>query len=156
MYSEFIGKYFFADFCSQEIGLLTDTGSSWSLAWQTPNITASWTSFGEDINGELYAVAGNSVYKITDPNLSVAEEQLEHFKLFPNPSNGKITIHFGSNSATVQSLSIINSIGQQVKKIKTISTENITIATRTYAPGLYFIEIRDKKGAKSIKKFIIN
>ncbi|WAC02036.1 T9SS type A sorting domain-containing protein [Lacinutrix neustonica] len=138
------------------MGLLTDTGSSWSLTWQTPNITASWTSFGEDSNGELYAVGGNTVYKITDPNLNVTEEQLERFKLFPNPSNNKITIHFNAHLATVQSLSIINSIGQQVKKISTLSTENITIATKTYAAGLYFVEITDNTGVKYIKKFIVN
>ena len=38
------------DYCSTEIGILTNTWSYWSMTLQMPNFTENWTTFGEDIN----------------------------------------------------------------------------------------------------------
>lgn len=156
VYPSFIGKYFFADYCSGEIGILTENNGNWSAAWQLPTINSSWVSFGEDNTGELYIVGGNTIYRITDANLSVTEEQLNSFKLFPNPSNSDINIQFGASFSNIKSITITNSLGQQMHFLDAISTENITIVIKTYSSGLYFVEILDNKGAKTIKKLLIN
>lgn len=156
MYPEFTGKYFYADYCSGEIGILTENGGNWTQAWQVPNINWSWVSFGEDNNGELYVVGGNAIHRITDLNLNVTENELSTFKLFPNPSNGQININFGSNFSSIKSLSIKNSLGQEINTNYNITNQNLTIPTSTYSNGLYFVEVTDNKGAKSIKKLLIN
>ena len=50
-YTNFVGKYFFADFYSNEIGILKDNSGTWTMSWQVPNITFSWTSFRAVNNG---------------------------------------------------------------------------------------------------------
>ncbi|WP_299890511.1 PQQ-dependent sugar dehydrogenase [uncultured Lacinutrix sp.] len=156
MFPAFSGKYFFADYCTQEIGILTNTGSNWTTAWQLPNITSSWTSFGEDINGELYILGGSTVYKIADANLSVIEEQFTNFQMYPNPSNGEVTINFGSNFTGTKSITIINSLGQAVKNINNLESESINFSTNSLSNGLYFVEINNNEGSKTIKKLIVN
>lgn len=157
LYSGLIGKYLFADYCSGEIGLLTENGSNWTMSWQQPTIDQSWVSFGEDNAGELYIVGGNAVYRITDSNLSVPEEELNtSFKVFPNPANGEVTINFGKSISNIESLSIKNNLGQQIKGFKNFSSESIIISTENYSNGLYFIEVLDNNVSKTIKKLLIN
>jgi len=157
MYPAFTGKYFYADFCTEEIGILTNNGSSWTNAWQLPNISWSWTSFGEDNDGELYVLGGNAVYKISDPNLSVTEQETISFQMYPNPSSTEVIIKFDSNfSSNGKTLSITNTQGQLIKRIKNIQSQSLNLSTETYASGLYFIEINDAKGDKTIKKLLID
>lgn len=129
MFPGLVGKYLFADYCSGEIGVLVFSGNSWSiLQMDHPSIIESWISFGEDNSGELYIVGGNAIYKINDINLSVNEEELStNFKLFPNPSKGEVTIHFGTNISHIESISIKNNIGQEIKTFNNLVSENISI-----------------------------
>ncbi len=68
IYSNFSGLYFFADYCSNEIGFLKENGSNWDMSFSTVFDGNGWTTFGEDINGELYIAGINSgtIYKIVD------------------------------------------------------------------------------------------
>lgn len=97
-YPNFVGKYFFADYCSGEIGILTDNAGTWSMSWQVPNINWSWVSFGEDNNSELYIVGGNAVYKISDPNLSVDTFTNRSFNMYPNPANEEVNFVFNTDN----------------------------------------------------------
>ncbi|AUC81935.1 PQQ-dependent sugar dehydrogenase [Lacinutrix sp. Bg11-31] len=155
-YSNIIGKYLFADYCSGEIGLLTESGGNWTMSWQLPNINLSWVSFGEDNLGELYVVGGNAVYKISDSTLSVSDEELAaQFKIFPNPSNGEVTVNFGATFSNIETLSIKNSLGQQIKTFNNLASESFSFSTKDYSKGLYFIETLDINGSKTIKKLLI-
>lgn len=157
-YSNLTGKYLFADYCSGEIGILTENSGNWTMAWQLPTINLNWVSFGEDNDGELYVIGENAVYKITDSTtLSVTDEVLNTaFKIYPNPSYEEVTINFGTNISNIKSLSIKNSLGQQIKTFSNLTTESITISTQKHSKGLYFIEVLDSKGSKTIKKLLIN
>ena len=79
------GVYFFADYCSGEIGLLSkNENDEWNMSLAFPNINGSWVSFGEDINGELYIASINGgVYKIIDAALSNNEIDVIHLIIFP-------------------------------------------------------------------------
>ncbi|MFD1614277.1 PQQ-dependent sugar dehydrogenase [Gelatiniphilus marinus] len=156
MFTNFIGKYFFADFCTQQIGILTDAGSGWSMAMQTPNIARRWTTFGEDNNGELYIVGGSNIFKITDPNLSVDESKLFNFKLHPNPSNNNVSIDLSSKFKTVESISIYNIHGQKIESISKSNKQILNISVKNYHSGLYFVEVCTNNASKIVKKLIIN
>jgi len=157
MYPNLLGKYLFADYCSEEIGLLTENGGNWTITWQLPTIKRSWVSFGEDINGELYIVGGDGVYRITDSTLSVSNEEIvSSFKLFPNPSNGEVTINFGVHFSNIESFSIKNNLGQHIITFTNLNSEKFSFSTKNYSKGLYFIEIVDNKALKHVKKLLIN
>jgi len=67
-YPNFIGLYFFADYCSDEIGTLENNGSNWNMSFSTAFNNNRWVSFGEDINGELYiaGLGSGTVFRIID------------------------------------------------------------------------------------------
>ncbi len=155
-FPSFVGKYFFADYCTQQIGILTYSGSSWSMSKQTPNITQGWTSFGEDNNGELYIVGGSNVYKITDPNLNVDVNNQFDFKLYPNPSHNNVTINLSSKFNSIESISIFNVHGQKIKGFSNQNEQIINISTKNYISGIYFIEICLNNSSKIVKKLIVN
>ena len=73
-YPNFSGLYFFADYCSDEIGFLQNNGSSWSMSFSNPFNGNRWVAFGEDINGELYISGLNSgtIYRIIDTDTSTS------------------------------------------------------------------------------------
>jgi len=159
MFPQFLGKYFFADYCSGEIGILTQSGSSWSQAFQTTNVSNNWATFGEDINGELYIAGGTNsgrIYKLSDPNLSTPESTIENFKLFPNPSKDEITIKQASTFSSAKTLTITNVQGQVVKTKNISNQQQFSLSIETLASGIYFVALEAKSGAKIIKKLIIN
>ncbi len=66
MYPALQGYYFYADYCTEELWALIHNGTSWvntSLGALAP---ASPTSFGEDVNGEVYLTSGSSIYRLKD------------------------------------------------------------------------------------------
>lgn len=61
--SSYYGRYFFADFCSDKIWMLVKQGSAWSEEEFGQFLGNSFSTFGEDVNGELY-VAGHTSGRI--------------------------------------------------------------------------------------------
>jgi len=155
-YPSFSGKYFFADYCSQEIGILNGSGNSWSMTLQTPNLTQRWTTFGEDANGELYIAGGSRVYKITDGSLSVGNIVLSDLKIYPNPSTNNVTIEFNDGFNKIEEVLILNVLGQSVKKILKPNTKQLNIYTENFVSGLYYVEISTSDKLSITKKLLIN
>ena len=156
IYSAFMGKYFFADYCSREIGLLSNTVSGWILTLQTPNITRNWSTFGQDINGELYIAGGSSVYKIEDSNLNISNTELIDLKVFPNPTKNHVNIDLTSKFNAVKTVKIINILQQEITTIKNPNKQTIKISTERFSNGLYAIEIVLNDNSRAIKKLIIH
>ncbi|MEL0456835.1 PQQ-dependent sugar dehydrogenase [Flavobacteriaceae bacterium SZ-1-7] len=154
-FPNFYGKYFFADYCTQNIGILTENGSNWNLTFQTPNITQGWTTLGEDFNGELYIAGGSSVYKISDANLDISENKEFSFKMYPNPTKDIVNLDLSGIQNKVNSITIYNIQGQTIFDIAP-NQGKISIKTENYSKGLYFVEVRLDDSSKTIKKLTIN
>jgi hypothetical protein len=77
--------------------------------------------------------------------------------LYPNPASQKFTINLGDNTSDNINISIINSIGQQLKQydesvFKGGSQANFDVSS--LATGLYFISIKSE-GITMTKKLLI-
>ena len=60
------GAYFYGDYCTGKIWVATQNGSAWSSRLLI-DTTMSISSFGEDLNGELYMVDLNGkVFAFTE------------------------------------------------------------------------------------------
>ncbi|XCF05527.1 PQQ-dependent sugar dehydrogenase [Tamlana crocina] len=153
-YPNFSGKYFFADYCKQNIGILTNNGS-WSLAFQTANISQGWTSLGKDANGELYIAGGSSIYKITDANLNSKTFDNTDFNLYPNPATEQVTFHLPHLFNETASISIYNIKGRKMKTHYP-AEKTFSFSMETYQKGLYFVEVNLNNGSKLSKKLIIH
>lgn len=155
-YPAFAGKYFFADYCSQEIGILTNNGTSWDSTLQSVNETGNWTTFGEDANGELYIAGSGNLYKLIDPNLSVTNHTLNEFKMYPNPSKNSVSFKFNANFESIKNITFYTIEGKLVKQIDTIKNTTITVNTKNLNSGIYLVTINNIDGSNKNTKLIIN
>ena len=154
-YANLYGLYFFADYCSTEIGVLEENGSNWDMTL-TSFPGNNWVAFGEDVNGELYvADIGGTIYKIFNGTLSTDDPSLSDFKMYPNPGSQEITFDF-SNVLTPEKIIFYDIQGRSIKKIEKFSENLITVPVQKFSTGVYFIEILDSSGKKVSKKLIIN
>lgn len=88
--------------------------------------------------------------------LSLDENELFSFSIYPNPTKNQLTIQLDL-SVQLQKVTIYNTLGQLVltsDTSTTLSTRENTINTSKLASGSYIVEILTNKG-KSSKKLII-
>ena len=120
------GVYFFADYCSGEIGLLSkNENDEWDMSLAFPNINGSWVTFGEDINGELYIASINGgVYKIIDAALSNNEIDSNTLNYFPNPFQDYVQI----NSDRPINIELYDLSGRKLREFKNYNTEILDLS----------------------------
>jgi glucose/arabinose dehydrogenase len=88
-YPAFEGKYFFADYCT---GGLHTVNTNGTVTFNSVAGLTNVTTFGQDLNGELYVVGGNSVFKIIDTSLGINSFAENGLSLYPNPANAGVSI----------------------------------------------------------------
>ncbi|MET0760521.1 MAG: PQQ-dependent sugar dehydrogenase [Flavobacterium sp.] len=153
IYPNFQTKYFFADYCNNQIGMLNTAGAiSWSTAFSGTN----FTSFGEDLNGELYLAGRTSgiIYKLIDTSLGVNTFSKGSFNLYPNPATSEVfiktaTIHFPV-------LVTISDITGKFLLSQSLDSDENAINTTSLKNGIYLASIKDKTGANYSSKLTIN
>ena len=141
------GVYFFADYCSGEIGLLSkNENDEWDMSLAFPNINGSWVSFGEDINGELYIASINGgVYKIIDAALSNNEIDSDTLNYFPNPFEDYIQI----NSGRPINIELYDLSGRKLREFKNYNQEILNLGFLN--KGTYIIKVDGYLVKKLIK-----
>jgi len=148
------GLYFFADLCSNEIGTVDQTGS---LTFHGTFSASTITSFGVDINENLYVVAfggGGSVYKVIDNTLSLENNETQNIALYPNPAKEIATLDFGN--LNIAEVSLININGNIINTFSTENNKRMQIDVSGYSTGVYFVKITDISGRQTFKKLLIN
>ena len=141
------GVYFFADYCSGEIGLLSkNENDEWNMSLAFPNINGSWVSFGEDINGELYIASINGgIYKIIDAALSNNEIDSNTLNYFPNPFEDYIQI----NSGRPINIELYDLSGRKLREFKNYNQEILDLGFLN--KGTYIIKVDGYLVKKLIK-----
>ncbi|MCH8905435.1 MAG: T9SS type A sorting domain-containing protein, partial [Bacteroidetes bacterium] len=91
-----------------------------------------------------------TVIGIDDPSYQISE-----VKVFPNPFAQQATLTFDNPKQMEHSLTIITPMGQVVRTIKNITTENVTINKEYLAGGIYFYQLWAENRAVAVGKFII-
>lgn len=151
-YPSLQGKYFFADYCSTQIGMLdTNNAITWSSAYSGNN----FSTFGQDSQKELYvaAVSSGKIFKISTGTLGVQEENsLGRINIYPNPASKEIFIT-GVKDKKV-STEIMSAEGRKVWKTdEVINDKSIDIST--LPAGVYFINIKSGNLKSYSQKLII-
>ncbi|WP_418513358.1 PQQ-dependent sugar dehydrogenase [Corallibacter sp.] len=151
------GLYFFADYCSNEIGILEYNGTTWDMSFTQQYSGNNWTAFGEDVDGEIYVagLSSGNIFKIVDTNLSTDEFNLSSIKMYPNPTNDMV--YFDNSSATnnISKIIIYNIQGTAIKTVNNTNNSSIKVSTKDLASGLYLTEITATNEKTSLKKLII-
>lgn len=158
-YPGFYGWYFFADYCSEEIGYLIfdSANDEWNMTFV--QFSGKWTAFGEDVNGELYVsdIQSGTIYKLTNSALSADDVLETRVSIFPNPVTDELKIVFSSGSITNSNQIVIYTIqGKIVTALKSNSKTIQTIDTSALNSGLYILQITSTNGEQSTHKLVVN
>lgn len=161
VYSDIDGLYFFADFCSGIIGTVDSAGTLVDYG----SFPGSWTSFGEDVNKELYILDhnGGGIYKIKGGQVAGTDDHREANSLLmvPNPASDKVMFTLKNDHIT--SIEVFNVNGSAIKVDTGFLPKNpgspndaqITLSTANLSRGLYFVRITGGSGKSILKKLII-
>ncbi len=149
------------------------TTSSWTPSsasdWVTVHMTNVTSAYWVDnfrYKFEFESDGGNNVY-LDDINIysgspsdnliaSLDEQQaIDHVTLYPNPTEGDVTVRFDAANAQEVSLQVVDVTG----KVINTSTVNantganmVVIGTDNFAPGMYFLKI---DGGASSLQFVV-
>jgi glucose/arabinose dehydrogenase len=151
-YPNFKGLYFFTDYCNPQIGMMTSNGTvTYSIVFTGNN----FSSFGEDINGELYVAALNNgtIFKVTDTSLGIDTFDKTQFVIYPNPAKSEIIIQ-KSNQNYPTVVTLFDMEGKMLLQQKTENKTVNIIKTNHLSKGVYIITIQNDQGKLSTQKLI--
>lgn len=150
-YPSFANKYFFADYCTAEIGYIT--GASGPITWAL-NPAGTLTTFGEDMNGELYCAISGVVYKIIDSSMSVSDFEKNGFSMFPNPAKDMVSIKNAPNVA-LSKIELFDITGKLLMTELTEAAPENSFDISALAKGMYVVAIETQSGNKYQSKLIV-
>lgn len=143
-----VGKYLFADFCSNEIGTVDNNGN---ITYFGPFNGNNFSTFGTDYHSNLYIAGLNgTLYKIVDDNLKLASVSFAEIKVFPNPAEDQINIR---SDKIIRKIELLSYTGKLMKTYLP-NTQDFTI-TADLPAGLYIIKITSENENQHINKLII-
>lgn len=149
-YPALTGKYFFADYCSAQIGFLNANDS---ITWTSPFTGNNFSTFGENQSKELFVAAINTgiIYQIKTTTLSTENSANDLISLSPNPARGKVFIKgLKTKNNTAE---IINPEGRIVAKPTIGEDGSIDISGLT--AGIYFVTIKSDQVKVYSQKLVI-
>jgi len=153
------GLYFFADYCSDDLGIIRETSPDvYDLTLEDRFVGEGFSGFGEDINGEIYTIGLDSgaISRIVDASLSIDEESFSSLKMYPNPTNGVLNFDISGNTLQIDTITFFDVLGKNVKTVSEFSGQNFSISTKELNSGIYIVEIVVVDGNKSTRKLVVN
>lgn len=143
LYPNLVGKYVFADYCTDKIGYVDGAGSA--ITWTAAFATGGITTFGQDINGEMFVggEGATTLFKLVDTSLGINTFEKANFQLLPNPAAEEVFIKStGLNFPAV--VSIYDISGKLL--LNQSLNEETAITTSSLKTGLYMVSVRDNNG----------
>jgi len=136
LYSDLVGKYIFADYCSAQIGILDNTTITWTTAFSGNN----FTTFGEDNNKQIYIAAANGkIFKVKSTVLAVSGVDKSNIQISPIPAKDFIFIkNINDKNLTVE---ILDLSGRSVLNTN-VSENDKSIDVTTLKPGNYILVLK--------------
>lgn len=139
------GYYFFTDYCNDEIWSLHNSTGTWINISHDRYSGNNFSTFGEDINGELYVagIASGNIYAIQDTSVisDVTKSNITNsIRIYPNPFSQQLFIEFYQDQP-VQKKLIIYDIYGRIVFTSLILEKNINLDLDFLAPGVYFLAL---------------
>jgi photosystem II stability/assembly factor-like uncharacterized protein len=139
-----------------EIISTEDAGLNWETQYSNELIISD-IYFTDSQNGWAVGQNGLIVHTNNGGITSINENGAlnNNFKVYPNPTNGMVTLTFKLERKENVTLTILNSRGQEVKQISLEKEKGqIDLDCCNFSSGVYFINLQTEKGILT-KKLII-
>lgn len=140
--SQYYGRYFFADYCSDRIWTLHNVGGTWQKEDFGQYTGNNFSTFGEDAEGQLYiaGVTSGTIFRITTDFTGLSDELSSHVTIIRDPLTGNVKIETLQDQAGEMKISLTDIKG--IPLFAKISKEkSITVDTRLLPAGMYFIRV---------------
>ncbi len=152
VYADIQGVYIFADYCNGTISTLDQSGT----IVEQLDVSDNWVSFGEGVNGELYAVAlAGDIYKIEGGEILSNSniDSVSDISLLPNPASNIVTLQ--ASNTLITEITITDIKGSIIYSETNKPTETKTISVSNFSNGMYFAKAVSENGNEIIKKLVI-
>lgn len=139
--SPYYGKYFFADYCSDRIWTLKKTGDNWVKEDFGQFSGNNFSTFGEDVNGQLYiaGIKSGKIFRIADKVTEAGSADLPNFKVTQIASGKLLRIETGQVPEITQ-LAVYDLTGAE--RSKTFHQGSIfELDLNFLKSGIYFLKI---------------
>ncbi|MCK9613874.1 MAG: T9SS type A sorting domain-containing protein [Bacteroidales bacterium] len=110
-----------------------------------------------NMQAKVFSLSGTLTTDIAEANGLLMQQNGQLSNLYPNPSNGAITLQYElPNGETEGELILYNMQGMEMKRYKIDNTFNDILLDNTQLPaGTYFYQLQTSKGAVGTKKMVI-
>lgn len=137
------------------IGTLLVANTTASVQWYGPNNNlipgATSPTYAPNQPGHYYCVATNGGCSSGPSNvlnitlLNVNTYNMSELSIFPNPTNGLLTLDWGSKSVNMK-VDVYNSVGQGLMHEDVNNANRKVLDLSNFASGTYFVVLRDANG----------
>lgn len=118
--------------------------------FQTVSLDSDITAFTFYVTGVKNSVESSASNKVNYGNVGISESNMADMKVYPNPSNGKVSVE----AEGLVSVAVYDILGQEVMQ-NSVSDNAITLNLNGLQSGVYFIKASTATG-NSIQKIILN
>jgi glucose/arabinose dehydrogenase len=153
VYPNFKGLYFFTDYCNPKIGMMTSSGT---LTYSQEFAGNNFSTFGEDVNGELYIadITNGTIFKIIDTSLGINTFDQTQFVIYPNPAKSEIVIQ-KSNKNYPTEVTLFDMEGKMLLKKKTENKDVNIVKMDNFSKGFYIVTVKNEQGYLSTYRLIV-
>ena len=150
LYPNMFGKYLFAEYCTDKIGYTDTTGA---IVWSNAFSNLTPTTFGEDINGEIYVAGGSVIYKVIDTSLSTSSFDKNTFELYPNPATTEVFVK--TKGLEFPAIVTVADITGKTVMQQSLTSETNAISIANLQTGLYIVSVKDQSGKSISSKLTV-
>jgi glucose/arabinose dehydrogenase len=150
LYPNMFGKYLFAEYCTDKIGYTDTTGA---IVWSNAFSNLTPTTFGEDINGEIYVAGGSVIYKVIDTSLSTSSFDKDTFELYPNPATTEVFVK--TKGLEFPAIVTVADITGKTVMQQSLTSETNAISIANLQTGLYIVSVKDQSGKSISSKLTV-
>ena len=151
-YTDIMGHYICTDYCSGEFFTVTSDGNGGWEGKEVANLNSGISTFGEDINGELYVATLSSgrIYKVLGGVLNANDviKEIEELIISPNPVYDNTNLKIESNESITVEFTLVDLAGKLVlnETVDINGVFNKTIDLSDQPSGTYILNVNTDKG----------
>lgn len=150
--SDLDGHYFLADFCTGNMWTVYDSVGVWATHDLGTYNAYDFSSFGEDVNGELYIAGLNTgnIYQVNRTTGITDRRNDLHFQAYPNPVQNELTVKTNAAGSTIT----LHDLSGRIVFEAPMNAFQKTFALPSLTDGLYFITLT-ANGKQAVQKLIV-
>lgn len=140
------GYYFFTDYCSDELWSLHNSEGTWIIDYYNQFGGNGFSTFGEDMNGELYVanVSSGNIYAFQDTSSisDIGKSNIKsNIRIYPNPFSDKLYIEIDQDHYNLTQVFVYDIYGREV--FSTSDLKNNLCLNLDFLPrGLYMLTFK--------------